>query len=122
MSDPLHAQLEKGLRLFNEGRFYECHDAIEEVWLQESSDRQPFLQGIIQAAVAFYHFEQGRWGAARSMFRMAIEKLEGCPDNVEGVQTGGLVEDLRQWKSLLDRRLAQGRRDGVSLPYPKLRS
>ncbi len=100
--DELHAQVLRGLRLFNQRDFYECHDTLEEVWLQESSDRQPFLQGLIQAAVAFHHFGHGKYGAARSMLRLALEKLSAYPEQTEGLELGELRRELQQWKTFLD--------------------
>ena len=112
-------QLDRGIDLFNQGQFYECHDTIEEIWLQESSDRQPFLQGLIQAAVAFHHYEHGKWGAARSMLRMAIEKLSPYPEAFDGLETGHLLTALRSWKAELDAALKQPERpERIDLPYP----
>jgi predicted metal-dependent hydrolase len=33
-------QFLRGIELFNRAEFYDCHDTIEEIWLQESSDEQ----------------------------------------------------------------------------------
>ena len=115
-------QLEPGIDLFNQGNFYECHDTIEEIWLQESSDRQPFLQGLIQAAVAFHHYQHGKWGAARSMLQMAIDKLSPFPDTYDGLEIGGLLSALRSWKAALDAALKQNERPRhIDLPYPVIR-
>ncbi len=112
-------QLDLGIDLFNQREFYECHDTIEEIWLQESSDRQPFLQGLIQAAVAFHHYQHGKWGAARSMLQMAIDKLTPYPDAFEGLDTLHLVTGLRTWKAALDHALKRPQRpDRINLPYP----
>ncbi len=80
MDDAHLSQFLRGVELFNREEFYDCHDTIEEIWLQESSDQQPFLQGIIQAAVAFHHYQHGKWGAARSMLKLAIGKLQDYPE------------------------------------------
>ena len=112
-------QLDRGIDLFNQREFYECHDTIEEIWLQESSDRQPFLQGLIQAAVAFHHYEHGKWGAARSMLQMAIDKLSPYPEPFDGLEIGHLLTALRSWKAALDAALKQHERpEHIDLPYP----
>ena len=112
-------QLDRGIDLFNQREFYECHDTIEEIWLQESSDRQPFLQGLIQAAVAFHHYEHGKWGAARSMLQMAIDKLSPYPNAFDGLEIGPLLTALRSWKAALDEALKRReRREHIDLPYP----
>jgi predicted metal-dependent hydrolase len=116
-------QLQPGIDLFNQGDFYECHDTIEEIWLQESSDRQPFLQGLIQAAVSFHHYEHGKWGAARSMLQMAIDKLSPFPDTYDGLETGRLLIALRSWKAALDMALQEPvRPDRIELPYPVIQT
>lgn len=120
MPDSFEAEFSEGVALFNQERFYECHDAIEEIWLQESSDQRQFLQGLIQAAVAFHHYQQGKWGAARSMLRLSIEKLEDCPESLRGVAVSPLRIELNRWKSALDAVLPDGARDGIPLPFPKI--
>ncbi len=40
-------QVLKGIELFNREEFYDCHDTIGKIWLQESRAEQPFLQGLI---------------------------------------------------------------------------
>ncbi len=111
--------LSHGIDLFNRREFYQCHDAVEAIWLEESSDEQPFLQGIIQAAVAFFHFEEGRRGAARAMLRLALEKFQPYPPQYRGVHLEPFVGDLRRWKEALDRSI----RTGAPLPelsYPTI--
>lgn len=51
---------------FNEGEFYECHDLLEEIWMEDKSNK--FLQGLLQLAVGLYHFECGNIKGARWMF------------------------------------------------------
>ena len=121
-ADDLDSQFEKGIDLFNQREFYECHDTIEEVWLQESSDRQPFLQGLIQAAVAFHHYQHGKWGAARSMLQLALEKLSPCKPTFEGFDILALVGSLTAWKAALNQALRDPPRpDRIDLPYPTIR-
>ncbi len=97
--------LAHGIELFNRREFYECHDAVEAIWLEESSDQQPFLQGIIQAAVAFFHYQEGRRGAARAMLGLALDKLEPYPVRYRGVHVAPLVQELRRWKEAIDQSL-----------------
>ena len=120
MCDTFDAQLRQGIGHFNAHRFYECHDTIEEIWLQESSDQQPFLQGLIQAAVAFFHFQQGRWGAARAMLKMSLAKLKGYPPVYRRVELGLLIEELETWRRELDQALRGTRPDNLDLAFPRI--
>ena len=66
-----------GIDLYNAGEFHAAHDAWEERWVDEAGPREKlFLQALIQSAVVFHHIEIGRRGAARRMYRMALEKFE----------------------------------------------
>ncbi|MED4755180.1 DUF309 domain-containing protein [Brevibacillus choshinensis] len=58
---------------FNEGEYYECHDLLEEIWMENKSDK--FLQGLLQMAVGLYHREYGNIKGARWMFGNARKYL-----------------------------------------------
>ncbi|MGE5702392.1 MAG: DUF309 domain-containing protein [Clostridia bacterium] len=60
-------------RKFNAREFYECHDLLEEIWMEEKSNK--FLQGLLQLAVGIYHFECGNMKGARWMFGNAHKYL-----------------------------------------------
>ena len=65
-----------GIDLYNAGEFHAAHDAWEERWRDDCGPRETlFLQALIQSAVVFHHIEIGRRGAARRMYRMALEKF-----------------------------------------------
>jgi hypothetical protein len=48
-----------GVRFFNDGDFFEAHEVWEGLWLETSGPERRFYQGLIQAAVALYHFGNG---------------------------------------------------------------
>ena len=65
-----------GIELFNAREFHAAHDAWEERWLGPVGAKEKlFLQALIQAAVAFYLIELGRFGAARRLYLAAKEKF-----------------------------------------------
>ena len=113
-------QVLDGIALFNREEFYDCHDTIEEIWLQESSDEQPFLQGLIQSAVAFHHYQHGKLGAARSMLSLAIEKLEGFPETHHQLLLKEFLEGLRAWKVGLDQAISLKTETSIPESYPKI--
>lgn len=61
------------LAKFNAREFYECHDLLEELWMEDKSNK--FLQGMLQLAVGLYHFECGNLKGARWMFGNARKYL-----------------------------------------------
>ena len=75
MTEHQRARFEEGIELFNRGRFFDCHEALEEVWLEFSGDRKKFLQGLIQLTVAFHHLRNGNRVGAGRLLAAAIGKL-----------------------------------------------
>ncbi len=85
--------LEQGIAHFNAREFFQCHEVLEDVWLEETGPRRLFLQSIIHFAVAFYH--EGRanqLGALRQM-RKAIAKLAAYVPVYEDVDTSRLFDE-----------------------------
>jgi predicted metal-dependent hydrolase len=88
------ARIAEGIRLFNEGLFFECHDVWEDFWSEQTCAERPFFQGLIQAAVALFHFEEGNLGGARRMYLSSRANLSGFPAEVGGVDLAGLLEQM----------------------------
>lgn len=45
-------------RCWNEQRYYEAHDVLEQLWLKADSPDADFFKGLIQAAGAFVHLQK----------------------------------------------------------------
>jgi len=45
-------------RCWNEQRYYEAHDVLEQLWLDTESPDADFFKGLIQAAGAFVHLQK----------------------------------------------------------------
>jgi predicted metal-dependent hydrolase len=52
----MDARLRQGISLFNDGRFFECHEVLEQFYQETDADNKPFLEGLIQLAAAFRLF------------------------------------------------------------------
>ncbi len=87
----------EGIELFNEGRFFECHEAWEEVWKRAGGDEKFFYQGLIQAAVAILHAQRGNQDGARSLYEKARHKLHKVPAEHMGLAIGELRADLARF-------------------------
>ncbi len=89
--DDLEHALAIAVRLWDEERFFEAHEVLEEVWHAAPEEDRLFWQGVIQVAVASCHHQRGNVAGAVAMFRKAAAKLTGYPDVHHGVD----VEQLR---------------------------
>ncbi len=82
-----------GFELFNERKFWEAHEAWEEVWWQREEESRIFFQGIIQAAAAYHRLlKLPSYTGALNNFDKALAKLQLFPDQFLGID----VERLRQ--------------------------
>jgi len=103
MTEPYPEQYLQGLRLFNQEEFFECHDVLEELWSESPGEEQKFLQGLIQASVALFHFGNENLGGARKLYHAAREKLERYGDRYWGINLAQFLVDFQHcFQELLD--------------------
>lgn len=105
-----------GLDEFNGERFFEAHEAWEQVWLASAGQEKRFLQGIIQIAAAFHHYRRGNWQGACSLLEAGLSRLHGLPANHGGIELAELRLAASEWI----RELRAGRDPGHGL-LPKIR-
>src|SRR5262245_53413568 len=71
---------------WNQQRYYEAHDVLEQLWLNTGSPEADFFKGLIQAAGAFVHLQKHfehpshtkhsrRLSPAARLFRLAERNL-----------------------------------------------
>lgn len=84
--------------------YFECHEVMEELWLEEG--RSPVFQGLLQIAVGLYHYRNGNVSGSIKLFSQGINKLQDQPEVLYGIRLGKLVEDARLYVRRLER-LAQ---------------
>jgi uncharacterized protein len=89
-STEVNQPLQHGIHLFNRCAFFECHEALEEIWMPERGPRRLFLQSLIQIAVAFYHVQRGNPVGAERQLRKGLKKLAGYLPEFEAVCTEAL--------------------------------
>jgi uncharacterized protein len=87
----------EGARLFNEGKYWEAHEAWEAVWRELEGPPRIYLQGLIQASAAFHLLGIGRRDPAQRQARAAVEKLSSVEAPDLGFEIPGLLEKLKAW-------------------------
>jgi predicted metal-dependent hydrolase len=100
-SAPHVDKFEKGLAHFNSRRFFEAHEIWEEIWLVETEPEKTFLQGLIQLAAAFHHYQHGNPSGAESLLASGIVKLSRFPENHRGLAIGDLRATAKHWARAL---------------------
>jgi predicted metal-dependent hydrolase len=92
---PLHPQAIKGIRLFNSGRYFEAHEALEDAWKEEKGEIRELYRGILQIAVVYLHITRNNYDGALKIYERSIKWLKDWPEICRGVDVGMLRRDAR---------------------------
>jgi len=97
-TDPsTEALLLKGAEEFNAGKFFECHETLEEAWRACRGPGRDFLQGLIQVSVGFYHLRNGNFVGGKSQLEKGLQKIERYDDSYAGMVCGELKNIVKSW-------------------------
>lgn len=88
---------------FNEGRYFECHDTLEALWVLASGEERRYLQGLIQVSVGFYHFFNGNPSGAISQWGKGSRKLGTFGREYGGVDHQALIDSVMEWTGIASR-------------------
>ena len=87
---------------FNAGLFWECHETLEDVWLQTPYPLRFFYHAIIKAAVGLHHMSRHNRHGTRVKLADSERLLHIFPSEYIGVQMGALLKDISRWLALVD--------------------
>jgi hypothetical protein len=87
--------------LFNSGRYYEAHDVLEHLWLEETGPDHAFFKGLIQIAGAFVHLKKQyerpdhpvdgrRLHPAARLFALGVKNIQPFQPIHMGLDVAGL--------------------------------
>jgi hypothetical protein len=68
--------LSEGVHLFNEERFWECHEILEQAWHVSKGAEREAIQSMILTAAAFVHYQKGENEICLSILKRAKAKME----------------------------------------------
>jgi uncharacterized protein len=86
----------KGIEEFNRGEFYQCHEYLEEAWMQEPRRVRFLYQGILQVGVGFYHQQNGNWRGATGLLRNGTQRLKEFEPETQGIDVAKLVRECER--------------------------
>src|SRR5207249_8294460 len=87
--------LREGIDLFNQERFWEAHEVLEEIWHPATGVDRDTIQGLILTAAAFVHYQKNEKSVCVSILGRAKEKL-GKLDQFKRVDIGSLKGSVGQ--------------------------
>ena len=94
----MDARLRDGIRLFNDRRFFDCHEVLEECYRDCEVEVKPFLEGLITLAAAFRMFvDFGEVkGPVRAIYQ-ALIRLENYHPTYLRVRVTDLSTAVEAW-------------------------
>jgi len=88
--------LAHGIALFNSGKFWEAHEAWEEIWMNHPEDGRFFIQGLIQLAAAYHQLGKKVYRGVVIHLKQAQERLKLFPSDFLGIEVSpilGVIDD-----------------------------
>jgi len=103
--------LAEGVGLFNEERFWECHEVLEQAWHVSKGLERDAIQSIILTAAAFVHYQKSEEEICLSIMKRARAKMvlaethetidfEDLEKNIDGILDS---ERIRPFKLRMSR-------------------
>ncbi|GFO64783.1 DUF309 domain-containing protein [Geomonas paludis] len=86
-------ELQQAIDEFNLREWFACHETLEELWVGEKGELRDFYQGLLQVAVALYHWHNGNFKGAEGLLQRGPDLLRRVPDTCLGVDVARLVAE-----------------------------
>jgi uncharacterized protein len=113
----MDAGLREGIELFNEGRFFESHEILEQFYHQTELAHKPFVEGLIQLAAAFrLYTDFGEIKGPVRMIHQALIRFENYQPSYLEIHVRNLSESMEAWAEK-----AADAVGGSPLSIPKIR-
>ncbi len=111
----MSATVKRGVDLFNSGKYWEAHEAWEDVWMPDRKGPDgAFYKGLIQIAAGCLHYGRHNRRGAVNKWRSGADYLRAyLPANL-GVRVSPLVATVDGFLE------AMNRRDWPELTMPKI--
>lgn len=72
-------KMKEGVELFNEQKYWECHEALEDVWMEDRNDNaRNVYWAVIQVAAACIHYRDSKIIGSQGMIMKAKQKFRRC--------------------------------------------
>tara|TARA_B100000315_G_C14584359_1_gene592115 strand:+ start:2587 stop:2997 length:411 start_codon:yes stop_codon:yes gene_type:complete len=89
-----------GVALFNDGKYWDAHEAWEEIWQElgngSENDWEIILRGLIQFAAGLYGCSSGKKTEGRGNLKKAAEKLNLFKEQFVTVDIEKIVLDINK--------------------------
>ncbi|HKY30996.1 MAG TPA: DUF309 domain-containing protein [Candidatus Polarisedimenticolia bacterium] len=89
-------RLQEAIALFNEARWFEAHEAFEDLWRASRGETRSLYQGIVQACAGLVKQQRGQPGPAVTLLLRGLGRIEAAPPACcPEIDAAGLAARLR---------------------------
>ena len=89
-----HLYLKSAIDLFNNKKWYEAHDAFEDLWINLYGDERQIIQGILQVSVSQFHLNKGNFNGATILLGEGLGRIKTRKNNTLGIDLESFCECL----------------------------
>ncbi len=93
LPEKIHPDALIGIQLFNQGEYFDAHEALETAWREEHGPARDLYRGILQVAVAYYHIRHQNYLGARKMLLRCRQWLAPFPAVCLGIDLNQFTQD-----------------------------
>jgi predicted metal-dependent hydrolase len=109
-----------GVLFFNRRDFFAAHEVWEELWHDCPPGLRKFVQGLIQAAVALYHWDRGNARGAKRLFLSGRAYMSAYPDGYLGLDVAEFWRGMARALADVLSEEPRGRLDAALVPTIEL--
>ena len=84
------------LILFNNQKWYEAHDAFEDIWNTLDGDERQIIQGILQVSVSQFHLSKGNLNGATILLGEGLGRIKNRTNINLGIDLKTLCKSLEE--------------------------
>src|SRR5437899_11597212 len=104
-------ELERGLALIRQRRFFEAHEVLEDAWRAAKAEERDFFQGLVHVAVAWYQAGRGNRVGCERQLEKAARRLGPYGPEHRGVDVTAILERVEAAEQVV-------RSGSLELPLP----
>jgi len=93
--------LVEGVKLFNEGRYFEAHEVLEDAWRADPTPARHLYQGLLQLGVGLHHARRGNRRGALRLLERGIDHLRRFAPAALGLDVAALLADAEAARAAL---------------------
>ena len=84
------------LNLFNQQKWYEAHDAFEDIWNTLDGDKRQIIQGILQVSVSQFHLSKGNINGATILLGEGLGRIKNRTNINLGIDLKSFCKHIEQ--------------------------